>query len=161
MAAREEAARANAQHLARALFAAAAERAAEADAALGKQDVANAQQRYREALEGYRLAKAEATRIAPLVQATRAAENRVGEARRAAERVEAPKRAPVLWAKAGSAQARPRTRSSSSRLTEPRLSSMRLRRPIKRPGRWRPTPHRPRRPSRPRACRLRSKRGSG
>jgi predicted Ser/Thr protein kinase len=107
MAAREEAARADTERLAPSEFAAATQKMREGDAALGQQDMAGAQQRYREALEGYGLAKAEANRTAALARSlteTRAVASQAAEARRAAELVDAPRRAPALWARASSAQ---------------------------------------------------------
>jgi hypothetical protein len=68
IAAREEAAKADAGRLAPTQFNAAVAKAREGEAALGQQDIATAQQRYREALEGYGLAKAEATRMAALAR---------------------------------------------------------------------------------------------
>ena len=79
----------------------------EGDAALDQQDMAKAQQRYREALEGYGLARAEANRTAALTKTlieTRVVASQAADARRAAELVDAPRRAPALWVKASSAQ---------------------------------------------------------
>lgn len=107
LAAREEAARTDTDRLAPSEFAAAVQKAREGDAALDRQDMAGAQQRYREALEGYRLARAEANRTAALTRTlieTRVVASQAAEARRAAELVDAPRQAPALWTKASSAQ---------------------------------------------------------
>ena len=107
LAARDEAARADTDRLAPSEFAAAAQKMREGDAALDQQDMAKAQQRYREALEGYGLARAEASRTAALTKTlieTRVVASQAADARRAAELVDAPRRAPALWAKASSAQ---------------------------------------------------------
>ena len=107
LAAREEAARADTDRLAPSEFAAAAQKTREGDAAMDQQDMAGAQQRYREALDGYGLAKAEANRTAALTRTlieTRVVASQAAEARRAAELVDAPRRAAALWAKASSAQ---------------------------------------------------------
>ena len=69
--------------------------------------MAKAQQRYCEALVGYGLARAEANRTAALTKTlieTRVVASQAADARRAAELVDAPRRAPALWAKASSAQ---------------------------------------------------------
>jgi len=105
--AREEATRADTDRLAPSEFTAAAQKTREGDAALDRQDTAGAQQRYREALEGYRLARAEANRTAALTRTlieTRVVASQAAEARRAAELVDAPRQAPALWTKASSAQ---------------------------------------------------------
>ncbi len=107
LAARDEAARVDTDRLAPSEFAAAAQKMREGDAALDQQDMAKAQQRYREALEGYGLARAEANRTAALTKTlieTRVVASQAADARRAAELVDAPRRAPALWAKASSAQ---------------------------------------------------------
>jgi hypothetical protein len=107
LAARDEAARADTDRLAPSEFAAATQKMREGDAALDQQDVAKAQQRYREALEGYGVARAEANRTAALTKSlieTRVVASQAADARRAAELVDAPRRAAALWAKASSAQ---------------------------------------------------------
>jgi hypothetical protein len=98
-AARGEALRAGGKPLAQ--FDLATDKEREAEAALGRHDAGTAQQRYREALAGYRLAKTEAERA---VAAARAAQGRAAEARTAAERAEAPTRVASSWTKAETAQ---------------------------------------------------------
>jgi hypothetical protein len=127
-AARQEAERVDAGRLAPAEFAAAGDKAREADALLGREDWTAAQQRYRESIDAYGLARSEAGRAAlpPPAPAdagkvarvepdaaraaasaeadVRAARSRVAEVRRAADQAGAPTRERALWARAGSSQ---------------------------------------------------------
>ncbi|HXJ77705.1 MAG TPA: protein kinase [Candidatus Methylomirabilis sp.] len=99
VAAREEAVRAGAERSAP--FAIAADRQRAADAAFGRRDAATADQRYRDAITSYGLARTavEQGRATAMTAAGLAA-----DARKKAESAEAPRRAVSSWAKAGSAQ---------------------------------------------------------
>ncbi len=98
IAARDEAARAGAEHSAQFALARNNERAAEA--AFGRRDASAVEQRYREAVAGYGLARTEVERgrAAAVTAASLAA-----DARKKAEMAEAPRRASGLWAKAETA----------------------------------------------------------
>src|SRR5262249_60738508 len=102
-AAREAATRLEAERLAPGLWAPALAKEREADAALGRQDFAKAQAAYGEAQAGYEQAAARAEQAVALVAKefeARKAQETMRQARQAAERIEASKLAPPLWAKA-------------------------------------------------------------
>jgi hypothetical protein len=105
--ARDEAAQAGAEKLARPSFDAAADKGREAESAMGRQDMASAQQQYNEAIAAFGLAKTEATRAAALARReadVQSVASRAAEARRAAQVVDAPKLARGLWTTGEGAQ---------------------------------------------------------
>jgi hypothetical protein len=107
LAARDVAAKAEAERLVPGLWAPAAEKEREAETALGKQDFARAQVGYREAQQGYERAAREAQRITSLARQeaeTRRVQDQAAEARRVAELTESSKWAPPHWARATAAQ---------------------------------------------------------
>ena len=107
IAARDDAAQAGAERLAQPSFGSGTEKAREAEASMGRQDMTNAQQRYNEAIAAFGQAKAEAIQAAALARKegdVRAAASRAAEARRAAEVVDAPNLAKGVWTTAEGAQ---------------------------------------------------------
>lgn len=124
--AREEAAKADAEHLAATQFAGAEEKSSAAEAALSQRDMAAAQARYREAIEAYGLAKTEANRVAALARREAPARTAEGQAQEVA-------RAPADGA-ATADRARPaaRERAPVARPTPPA--------PANRPGAQKPEP---------------------
>ncbi len=104
IAARAAAVQADAERLASAEFSAASEKAQAAEAALIRQDIPIADQGYRDAAEGFGLAKATAERVAGQRRVAGVAESQAGEARRAAVSADASTLAPALWARASATQ---------------------------------------------------------
>ncbi len=102
-AAREAAMKAEAEQLAPKLWAPAAAKEREAEAALGRREFTRAETGYREAVAAYDRAAAEARRLAVLAGRegeTRRQEERAAEARRAAEIVDAAQNAAAPWTRA-------------------------------------------------------------
>ncbi len=105
--ARESAAKGEAERLAAGLWAPAAAKEREAEAAFGRQEYAAAQAAYRDAERAYERAGAQAQRAVVLVARefeARRVQERAVEARQAAEAADAARLAPPLWARATRAE---------------------------------------------------------